>query len=56
MTVINTGATFTPEDLLRMQDAVKYELVDGKLVERNMGITGEDVLPGFSCNIAEFFA
>jgi Uma2 family endonuclease len=28
---------FTPEDLLRLPDAVNYELVDGKLVERSMG-------------------
>ncbi|HSI33470.1 MAG: Uma2 family endonuclease [Phycisphaerae bacterium] len=27
----------TPEDLLRMEDAINYELVDGQLVERNMG-------------------
>lgn len=28
---------YTPEDLLTMQDADKYELVDGELVVRNMG-------------------
>jgi Uma2 family endonuclease len=27
----------TPEELLAMPDSVDYELVDGKLVERNMG-------------------
>lgn len=27
----------TPDDLLRMKDGVNYELVDGELVERNMG-------------------
>src|SRR5688500_1678314 len=31
-------ARFTPEDLLRLPDAVSYELVDGKLVERHMGM------------------
>ncbi|HZL35343.1 MAG TPA: Uma2 family endonuclease [Tepidisphaeraceae bacterium] len=30
-------AKITPEDLLAMPDGVDYELVDGKLVERNMG-------------------
>jgi Uma2 family endonuclease len=28
---------FTPDDLLRLPDAVNYELVDGNLMERNMG-------------------
>jgi Uma2 family endonuclease len=28
---------FTPEDLLNLPDAVRYELVDGNLVERHMG-------------------
>lgn len=27
----------TPDDLLRMEDGVNYELVDGELVERNIG-------------------
>jgi Uma2 family endonuclease len=38
MTIANTGTLFTPDDLLRMEDAVNYELVDGKLVERHMGM------------------
>jgi Uma2 family endonuclease len=29
--------TYTPEDLLAMPDGDQYELVDGNLVERNMG-------------------
>ena len=29
--------TFTPEDLLAMRDGERFELVDGQLVERNMG-------------------
>ena len=37
MTIANPGSLFTPDDLLRMEDAVNYELVDGKLVERHMG-------------------
>ncbi len=28
---------YTPEDLLAMPDAKDYELVDGRLVERNLG-------------------
>lgn len=28
---------YTPEDLLALPDSVSYELVDGELVERNMG-------------------
>lgn len=37
---MNTTATekrYTPEDLLTMPDGERYELVDGKLVERHMG-------------------
>jgi len=35
--------TITPEDLLRMPDAGRYELVDGKLVERNVSIESSRV-------------
>jgi len=38
MTIAAPPKLFTPDDLLRMPDAVNYELVDGKLVERNMGM------------------
>src|SRR3954452_10346314 len=38
MTLADPIVAFTPEDLLRMEDAVNYELVDGKLVERHMGM------------------
>ena len=34
---------FTPEDLLAMPDAVSYELVDGNLVERNMGMESSEI-------------
>lgn len=37
MTAIATKPRHTPEDLLRMPDGDRYELVDGELVERNMG-------------------
>ena len=36
-TAIATEARYTPEDLLAMPDGKSYELVDGQLVERNMG-------------------
>jgi Uma2 family endonuclease len=36
-TAIATQARYTPEDLLTMPDGKSYELVDGHLVERNMG-------------------
>jgi Uma2 family endonuclease len=38
MSVIEQNTLYTPEDLLRLDDAVRYELVDGTLVERNMGM------------------
>ena len=37
MGTIATKQHYTPEDLLAMPDAVSYELVDGKLVERQSG-------------------
>lgn len=33
----------TPEDLLRMTDGYRYELIDGRLVERNMGAESSEV-------------
>src|SRR5580704_8315063 len=36
-TAIATKTEYTPEDLLAMPDGKSYELVDGQLVERNMG-------------------
>jgi hypothetical protein len=108
---ITTGEqVYTPDDLLRMPDGERFELVHGRLRERDMGtkavglasrifgliwtflldhplghllmseagyacfpddpnhtrrpdtsfirfggLPGEDVLPGFSCPVAEFF-
>jgi Uma2 family endonuclease len=43
MTIANPGTLFTPDDLLRMEDAVNYELVDGKLVERHMGMESSEI-------------
>jgi Uma2 family endonuclease len=37
MSTVETPTLYTPEDLLTMPDGDLYELVDGKLVERNMG-------------------
>ncbi len=37
MSVVGSLRKVSPEDLLNMPDGEKYELVDGKLVERNMG-------------------
>jgi hypothetical protein len=33
----------TPEDLLKLPDADSYELVDGKLVERSMGMESSKI-------------
>src|SRR3954453_3802771 len=43
MTTMNPPATVTPEDLLTMPDAVNYELVDGRLVERHMGMESSGI-------------
>src|SRR5438067_2218026 len=37
MSTIAAKTRYTPEDLLAMPDGKNYELVDGELVERNMG-------------------
>jgi Uma2 family endonuclease len=36
-TAVATKTEYTPEDLLAMPDSKSYELVDGQLLERNMG-------------------
>lgn len=43
MSVITQSVPVTPEDLLNLPDAVRYELVDGKLVERNMGLESSEI-------------
>jgi len=43
MNILATPVRYTPEDLLRMPDSKSYELVDGRLVERNMGIESSGV-------------
>lgn len=37
MTVLTPEKQHTPEELLEMQDGDRYELVNGRLVEKNMG-------------------
>jgi Uma2 family endonuclease len=37
------GELHTPEDLLQMADGDRYELIDGKLVERNRGAEASEV-------------
>jgi Uma2 family endonuclease len=37
-TAIDARLEYTPEDLLCLADGEDYELVDGRLVERNMGV------------------
>jgi Uma2 family endonuclease len=43
MSALATEVRYTPEDLLEMPDAVQYELVDGRLVERNMSALSSHV-------------
>src|SRR4051795_8542847 len=54
MTIAAPPKLFTPEDLLRLPDAVNYELVDGKLVERNMGMESSRVAARILALIAFF--
>ncbi|MBV8269132.1 MAG: Uma2 family endonuclease [Planctomycetaceae bacterium] len=44
----------TPEDLLAMPDEKSYELIDGKLVERNMGVLSSWVGGRLYRQLAEF--
>ena len=37
MSTVEATRKLTPDDLLVLPDAKNYELVDGELVERNMG-------------------
>ena len=36
-------APISPQELLNLPDAIAYELVDGKLVERNMGLEASEI-------------
>ncbi len=58
-----TKRLLTAKDLLEMGEAgERCELVDGELVQMSPSVlttadvlSGEDVLPGFSCQVAELF-
>ena len=41
MSAVTTKTEYTPEDLLAMPDGERYELVNGVLVERHMGLLSE---------------
>jgi Uma2 family endonuclease len=43
MGIITPAAPVTPEELLELPDAVNYELVDGKLVERHTGLESSEI-------------
>ncbi|HEY8747936.1 MAG TPA: Uma2 family endonuclease [Tepidisphaeraceae bacterium] len=43
MSIITPIAAVTPEDLLELSDAVRYELVEGQLVERQMGLESSEI-------------
>ncbi len=43
MTMLETKRLYTPKDLLEMPDGVSYELVDGELVERHMGMESSEI-------------
>lgn len=43
MSISTEKTTFTPDDLLAMPDGDMYELVNGQLVERNMGFRSSHV-------------
>src|SRR3954470_22084457 len=53
-TMIETRTFYTPEDLLGLPDSKNYELVDGKLVERNMGFESGWVASGLLAPLARF--
>lgn len=46
LTLDMPAVTVAPEDLLQMPDAVNYELVDGRLVERNTGMESSRIAAG----------
>ena len=43
MSILAPSSTVTPEELLAMPDSVDFELVDGKLVERHMGMESSEI-------------
>jgi Uma2 family endonuclease len=43
MSILSPASTVTPEELEAMPDSVDFELVDGKLVERHMGLESSEI-------------
>jgi Uma2 family endonuclease len=43
MSTMTSALPVTPEELLAMPDSVNFELVDGRLVERNMGWESSEI-------------
>ena len=43
MTTASQAPPITPDDLLKLPDSVDYELVDGRLVERHMGMESSEI-------------
>jgi len=54
MSVITQSVPVTPEDLLNLPDAKSYELVDGKLVERNGGMESSKIAAHIIFRIGSF--
>jgi Uma2 family endonuclease len=44
----------TPEDLLAMPDGHRYELINGKLVERNMGTEADEIALNIMALVRQF--
>jgi Uma2 family endonuclease len=43
MSILTSSPSVTPEELLAMPDSAEFELVDGKLVERNRGMESSEI-------------
>jgi Uma2 family endonuclease len=54
-TAVETKTQYTPEDLLAMPDGRSYELVDGQLLERKMGMESAWVAGWLLSRLARFF-
>jgi|SRR5579871_3028802 len=54
MSILTPPTLVTPEDLLSLPDGDSYELVDGKLVERHMGLESSKIALRIAFLIARF--
>ncbi|MBA3314108.1 MAG: Uma2 family endonuclease [Planctomycetota bacterium] len=54
MSTAETTRRYTPDDLLKMQDGERYELVDGDLMERNVSGLSSLVARKISGRVGEF--